>query len=436
MIKGGVPRLKAPKAEYYLLAPDGRRPHYKWTQLNDFDHAGYPMPPLLAELCAQLNADFGLTGDDRLNHCLVICNEQSGDGPDAHCAPPHADKIQKGFFFDVSLGYARTMQLIDADVYRASQGKIMEEVAAQPLASASLAFISAADNGRLVQGSKKPAGESKVVGTRYLHLVPVDAAQPRDQPRFSLVFRPITDHPKGDKRGEHLAKVDEAKAARVRPGGDLWRAYVPLCRGGSGADPLTLESAHCDALASAVAQRSAALSSSAEGVAAQLERASLGVATIGDGVEVEPSRIDGAGRGLHARGRTFKTRQRITEYAGERLADKLAAARRAVQTHILHLSPTFHGQHGNDVYIDGDREPVRDRGGGSFANHLPKAQCNADFALHHGTVYLVATDDIADGDEIYVHCGTDLDVMMGRARREVYAGYDGRPSIRLVPLEA
>lgn len=224
-VTGGEPRLKAPKAEYYLLDEYGRRPHYKWTQLNDFDHAGQPMPPILEALCDQLNADFGLTGDDRLNHCLIICNEQ---GPDGHCAPPHADKIQKGFFFDVSLGYARTMKLIDA------QSK--EEVASQKLASGSLAFITAADNGRLVQGSQKAKGDPKVVGTRYLHTVLVDPDQPRDQPRFSIVFRPITDHPKGAKRGEHLAKVDEAKAARVQSGGDLWRAYVPLCRGGNGAE--------------------------------------------------------------------------------------------------------------------------------------------------------------------------------------------------------
>ena len=60
----------------------------------------------------------------------------------------------------------------------------------------------------------------KEQGTRYYHAVPVDPDQPRDQPRFSLVFRPITDHPKGAKSGEHLAVVDEAKATRVRPGGD------------------------------------------------------------------------------------------------------------------------------------------------------------------------------------------------------------------------
>lgn len=31
-VKGGEPRLKAPKAEFYLLDDNGRRSHYKWTQ--------------------------------------------------------------------------------------------------------------------------------------------------------------------------------------------------------------------------------------------------------------------------------------------------------------------------------------------------------------------------------------------------------------------
>ena len=228
-VKGGEPRLKAPKAEFYLMC-DGKRPHYKWTQLNAFDHAGEPMPPILKSLCEQLNADLGLTGDDRFNHSLIICNEQSGDGPDAHCAPPHADKIQRGFFADISLGYPRTMKLVDV--------QSTAEVASQPLASGSLAFITADDNGRLVQGCKRAKGDPKVQGTRYLHEVPKDPRQPADQPRFSIVFRPITDHPKGQRCGEHHAAIDEAAAARVRPGGDLWREYVPLCRGGSGAAPV------------------------------------------------------------------------------------------------------------------------------------------------------------------------------------------------------
>ena len=197
--------------------------------MNDFDHAGQEMPPILQDLCDQLNADFGLTGDNRFNHCLILCNEQSGAGPDAHGSPSHADKIQNGFFVDISLGYARAFQLLDANTKKV--------VASQRLASGSLTYISAEDNGRLEQGSKPVKGVSKVVGTRYKHCVNVDPDQPPDQPRFPIVFRAITDHPKGQKCGEHLARVNETKAARVRPGGDLWREYIPLCRGGNGAEP-------------------------------------------------------------------------------------------------------------------------------------------------------------------------------------------------------
>lgn len=232
-VVGGEPRLKAPNAEFYLLDSEDRRPHYKWTQLNDFDHCGEPMPRILKALCEQINSDLGLYGDDCFNHCLIICNEQSGSDKNAHCAPPHADKIQKGFFADVSLGYPREFQLIDAQSDKVA--------ASQKLASGSLAYITADDNGRLVQGLKRAKGDPKVQNTRYKHAVPMDIDQPIDQPRFSIIFRPIIDHPKGAKCGEHLAKVNEAKAARVRPGGDLWREYNPLCRGGTGADPITTD---------------------------------------------------------------------------------------------------------------------------------------------------------------------------------------------------
>jgi hypothetical protein len=236
-IKGGERRLIAPKAEFYLLDGEGRRPHYKWTQVNDFDHAGLLMPPILAAFCEQFNTHFGLTGDNRLNHCIIIGNEgtPTDDAVPAdddavptdhdavsHHAPGHADKIQKGFFLDLSLGHPRVMNLLDA------QSKTV--VASQKLASGSLAFISPGDNGRLVQGKQRAKGESKVEGTRYLHQVPREPNQSLDQPRFSLVFRPITDHPTGSKCGEHLAKVDEEKAARVRPGGDLWEEYIPRFR--------------------------------------------------------------------------------------------------------------------------------------------------------------------------------------------------------------
>ena len=146
------------------------------------------MPPILRQLCEQLNADLGLTGNKRFNHCLIICNEQTGTGPDAHCAPPHADKIQQGFFVDISLGYPRVMKLLDAASHPDPSKCV--EVASQALASASLAYITADDNGRLVQGYKRAAGESKVQGTRYYHTVPVDPDQPDDQPRATTAKPP------------------------------------------------------------------------------------------------------------------------------------------------------------------------------------------------------------------------------------------------------
>jgi len=155
----------------------------------------------------------------------------------------------------------------------------------------------------------------------------------------------------------------------------------------------------------------------------RLDDACTSPATVGNGVEVEPSEIREAGRGLFARGRSFAKGDLVTEYSGARLKDKMEAVQRVVQTHILHCSAAFHGQLGNDIYIDGDRVPQPGRGGASFANHKPKRRCNAEFVYRQidgeGKVFLQATDDIHDGDEIYAHCGSDLEVMMGEKRREV-----------------
>ena len=159
------------------------------------------------------------------------------------------------------------------------------------------------------------------------------------------------------------------------------------------------------------------------------------VATIGNGVVVKPSLIHAAGLGLFANGRQYTLRQQITEYAGSLLASKLDASRKSIQTHLLHLSSSFHNQLGNDIYIDGDRVPIYGRGGGSFANHSPKSMCNAKFAIIAGKAFLVATADISDGDEIYVHCGSDLEVMMGLKKRKVVLDVDGRQSICTVCVE-
>ena len=153
-----------------------------------------------------------------------------------------------------------------------------------------------------------------------------------------------------------------------------------------------------------------------------------------NGVEVAASLLEGAGRGLFAR-RRFAPRALITEYTGQKLVDKFAAAERFPQTHIFHMSPTSNGQMGNGIYIDGDREPIEGSGGGSFANHLQhKHHCNAEFALVDDEVFLRAKRGIEEGEEIYVHCGTDLDVMMGWRRRIVTTDVDGRRCVVTVAI--
>jgi hypothetical protein len=157
-------------------------------------------------------------------------------------------------------------------------------------------------------------------------------------------------------------------------------------------------------------------------------------ATIKSGVEVKESLLEDAGRGLFAQ-RKFARRDLITKYAGKKLEDKFAAAQCYPQTHIVHMSTAFNKEIGNDVYIDGDCEPVEGSGGGSFANHMKfKKDCNAEFALVDGDVFLRATHEIEEGEEIYVHCGTDLHVMMGLKKRIVTTDVNGDRSIDTVPV--
>ena len=163
-------------------------------------------------------------------------------------------------------------------------------------------------------------------------------------------------------------------------------------------------------------------------------------ATIGDGVEVQASLIPGAGRGLFAQ-RSFRKGQVITLYDGQKLSDRFAAARCFPQTHINHCSRTYHGrhggQHGNDIYIDGIRDPEAGCGGGSFANHKQyKRDCNADFTIVLNDVYLTATCNISAAEEIYVYCGNgDVDIMMGKKRMVIRENIDGVLSIHTVAVD-
>ena len=220
-----------PKSEFYTLTVDRLRGVYYWKQSDDFYQAGWPMPPILTELCELIDEAFGLTGDDRLNSIMIIINEGGtpieNDGfsePFAHCAPLHMDKHRNSFFFDLSLGYAREMVLTSTDVAhkiddeeiiftQSPKGRVANYVVGrQHLASASLGFISAADN------------------RVYKHGVRAEPNQPVEEPRFSIVGRVKTKHPKGHQQGEHFAPIDPAAVARVRPGGDLWKEYVPRFR--------------------------------------------------------------------------------------------------------------------------------------------------------------------------------------------------------------
>jgi len=284
-------RYIAPKAEFYVCQSDGRRPIYKWTQAVEFFQAGYEMPAILVTTMNRLNNEFTLVGEKRLNHAMIIINEQTSDHCEAHKephkAPSHVDKHRTGTFFDLSLGYAREFQLISranalkwrkaqeytkvdqkrvhiskggnkieslalenalktkkassleeweafgVDAVRLRQGDFVksgsaffkvgvgEVVACQRLASGSLAYVSAEDNGHGHEHSGKKVGN-------YSHAVPPDFSQPKDEPRFSIVFRAITEHPTGNQAAEHFAQVDRTAAARLRPGGDLWNPYFPL----------------------------------------------------------------------------------------------------------------------------------------------------------------------------------------------------------------
>lgn len=173
------------------------------------------------------------------------------------------------------------------------------------------------------------------------------------------------------------------------------------------------------------------------------KRAETALATYGDGVDVRESTLQGAGRGLFAT-RSFQAKQRVCEYTGTSLCDKVEAAKCSVQTHVVHCSPTKgRGSKalGNDIYIAGDRTPQMGRGCASFANHRPHAECNARFVGEWidgvGRVFLHATRPISANEEIFVHCGNKeaWRIMMGIARMVLDTNIDGKVTIRTVDVE-
>lgn len=154
----------------------------------------------------------------------------------------------------------------------------------------------------------------------------------------------------------------------------------------------------------------------------------LGLATVGDGLTVRDSTIgDGleAGRGLFA-DKFFKKGAAVTVYRGPILSKKEAASER-IQTHILHVARmqvSGRGRPcdlvGEDIYVLGDRQVRPGKGGGQFANHPPAGTtANVEETIMENSVVLKALTDIAQGQEIFISCGSAeaKEVMMGRARR-------------------
>lgn len=116
------------------------------------------------------------------------------------------------------------------------------------------------------------------------------------------------------------------------------------------------------------------------------------LSTIGEGVYVTESKIPNAGYGLFA-SKFFNRGDYITLYDGEVLSYKSAWSRRII-THMC----TREG-----VYVDGIKEPVLGKGGGSFSNTSKlKKYANSEIVGNLGNIMLRALKIIKPDDEILV----------------------------------
>lgn len=119
------------------------------------------------------------------------------------------------------------------------------------------------------------------------------------------------------------------------------------------------------------------------------------LSTINDGVHVSESRIEGAGNGLFA-SKWYKRGDYITQYDGE-IVTKKEALLRPCLTHMA-------GREG--VIVDGLKDPILGRGGGSFANGSRLSRgANAEIVSCLGYLVVRAKEDIPSGSEIIVCYG-------------------------------
>jgi SET domain-containing protein len=142
---------------------------------------------------------------------------------------------------------------------------------------------------------------------------------------------------------------------------------------------------------------------------------------INQGLEVKTSNIEHAGMGLFAR-KLFKKGDIITEYDGDDIT-KEDAHMLINEYGIIRCSHMrSYSNQGAQIVIDGLREPINGRGGGSFINHKPKQHCNCVFwepsrnifyklntetrtKLVLNRVFIRARQDIHINDELYIHYG-------------------------------
>ena len=129
------------------------------------------------------------------------------------------------------------------------------------------------------------------------------------------------------------------------------------------------------------------------------------VASIGNGLSVRPSLIEGAGRGLFAT-TAFRKNEIITWYDGERIDRKEAIRRKSMGkgTHLASAS--------NYVVLDGLRTPAEmGRGAASFVNDARNSifQNNAKLEKYCPSIFehvvIRAKRDIAKGEEIFASYG-------------------------------
>ena len=117
--------------------------------------------------------------------------------------------------------------------------------------------------------------------------------------------------------------------------------------------------------------------------------------TVSNGIEVRLSNIREAGNGLFAT-RSFRRGEYITLYDGE-IISRREAWSRSVKTHMASRE---------GIFVDGLKQPILLRGGGSFANSSNcEKDANASICANLGKLVVRAQKNVEIDEEILVFYG-------------------------------